>query len=101
MPQPLSTSRSTGHPTRSADLPRSLGSRWRRVRRAVLARRRLLAALLAGLAVVTGVRAASLPPTETTAVVVAANDLQGGSVLSTADLTTAELPLEAVPSGAV
>jgi Flp pilus assembly protein CpaB len=64
-------------------------------------RRRLLAAVLAALAVVTGVRAASLPPTETTAVVVAADDLDGGIVLGTGDLTTAELPVDAVPGGAV
>ncbi len=101
MPQPLTTSRSSSESARSTDLSRRLGSRWRRVRRAVLVRRRLLAAVLAGLAVVTGVRAASLPPVETTAVVVAATDLPGGSVVRSADLTTAELPVDAVPGGAV
>ena len=101
MPQPLVTARPTDPPRDPSDLRRRLGSRWRRVRRAVLVRRRLLAALLAGAAVVTGVRAASLPPTETTAVVVAADDLPGGTVLDPEDLTTARLPLDAVPDGAV
>jgi Flp pilus assembly protein CpaB len=99
--QPTSTPWSTDESTRNADLMRRLGPRWRRLRRAVLARRRLLAAVLAGLAVVTGVRAASLPPTEMTTVIVAADDLAAGSVLTTRDLTTAELPVDAVPGGAV
>ncbi len=57
--------------------------------------------MLAGLAVFTGVRAASLPPTETTDVVVAASDLDGGDTLLPTDLTTAQLPVSAVPAGAV
>ena len=101
MPQPLTTSRSTGESARTTDLSRRLGFRWRRVRRSVLVRRRLIAAVLAGLAVVTGVRAASLPPVETVAVVVAAGDLPGGGVISSGDLTTAALPVDAVPGGAV
>jgi Flp pilus assembly protein CpaB len=41
-----------------------------------------------------------MPPTETTSVVVAAEDLPGGAPLTADDLTTAELPVDAVPSGA-
>lgn len=82
-------------------LSRRLASRWRRLRRLVLARRRLLAAVLAGVAVLTGVRAASLPPVDTTAVLVAADDLPGGATLTPEDLTTAELPQGSVPAGAL
>ena len=67
----------------------------------MLVRRRSLAAVLAGLAVVTGVRAASMPPVETTPVLVAASDLAGGSRLGSEDLTTVELPVDAVPAGAL
>ena len=71
------------------------------MRRAVLVRRRLLAAVLAGLAVLLGVRAASLPPVETTEVVVAADDLAGGSLIGVDDLTAVQLPVDAVPGGAL
>lgn len=98
MPHPASTTSPT-IPTRS--LSRRIGAIRRRVRRAVLVRRRLLAAVLAGLAVLTAVRAASLPPIETTAVLVAADDLPGGRRLSADDLTTVELPVDAVPAGSV
>ena len=67
----------------------------------MLVRRRLLAAVLAGLAVVTGVRAASLPPVETAPVLVAAGDLPSGSRLGAEDLRTVQLPVDAVPVGAV
>lgn len=91
------TTRTTPTPTLSG----RLRLRWRRLRRAVLVRRRLLAAVLAGLAVVTGVRAAAMPSTETRTVVVASADLPGGSVIEDGDLTTAELPVDAVPGGTV
>lgn len=67
----------------------------------MLARRRLLAAVLAALAVVTAVRAASMPPTPTTGVLVAAADLPGGSLVGSDDLTTVQLPVGAVPDGAL
>ena len=89
------------HPAPTRSLPRRLHARWRRLRRFVLLHRRLLAAVLAALAVVTGVRAAALPATATTAVLVAATDLPGGSRLASADVTTVQLPVDAVPSGAV
>lgn len=77
-------------------------SRWRtRVRRAVLARRRPLAALAAALAVVTGVSAARPPAPATARVLVAARDLPAGSTLDAAALRTVDVPVEAVPSGAL
>lgn len=97
MPRPSSTS-----PTApAAAAGRRLAATWRRVRRAVLVRRRFLAAALAGLAVLTGVRAASLPPVETTPVLVAAADLPSGTQLGAEDLATVELPVDAVPTGSV
>ena len=89
------------HPAPSRPLPRRLGTRWRRLRRFVLLHRRLLAAVLAALAVVAGVRAAALPATATTAVLVAASDLPGGSRLTADDVTEVQLPVAAVPAGAV
>lgn len=88
-------------PQSAEPLSRHVGSGWRRLRRLVLARRRLLAAGLAAVAVLTGVRAASLPPVDTTAVLVAADDLPGGATLTPDDLTTVDLPEGSVPSGAV
>jgi len=88
-------------PQTSEPLSRRLAGGWRRLRRLVLARRRLLAAGLAGLAVLTGVRAASLPPVDTVPVLVAADDLAGGATVAADDLTTVDLPEESVPAGAV
>jgi Flp pilus assembly protein CpaB len=72
----------------------------RRVRRAVLARRRMLAAVFAVLAVLAGLRSVSPPPPDTAPAVVAARDLPGGQVLTSQDLAVAELPPDAVPAGA-
>lgn len=99
MPHPSRTSPPS--PPSPRPLTRRSAAAWRRVRRTVLVRRRSLAAVLAGLAVVTGVRAASMPPVETTPVLVAASDLAGGSRLGSEDLTTVELPVDAVPAGAL
>ena len=52
---------------------------FRRVRRAVLSRRRLLAALLAGVAVATGVQAATAPAPPAVGVLTAARDLPAGA----------------------
>ncbi len=73
----------------------------RRVRRAVLARRRPLAVACAALAVLAGLRAVSPAPPATAAAVVAARDLPGGEVLDTADLAVVRLPPGTVPDGAV
>lgn len=42
-----------------------------------------------------------MPPTETTTVVVAAADLPGGRRIDVGDLTTTQLPVDAVPAGTV
>lgn len=72
----------------------------RRVRRAVLVHRRSVAAALAGVAVLAGLRAASEPPAPSAAVVVARHDLPGGSVVTADDLARTTLPVDAVPAGA-
>ena len=77
----------------------SLTRTVRRLRRAVLARRRLLAALLAALAVLSAVRAAAEPAVPTGPVVVAARDLPGGTTVRGSDLRVEELPLDARPGG--
>ncbi len=75
--------------------------RRRRVRRALLARRRPLAALAAALAVLAGLQAAADPPPELTPVVTAARDLPAGSVLAEHDLTLTAYAPDSVPDGTV
>jgi Flp pilus assembly protein CpaB len=87
-------------PADGAPLHRGLRGRLRRARRAVLVRRRLLAAVLAATAVLAGVRAAAEPPDPTAPVVVARHDLAGGSAVTVADLEVRDLPRDDVPSGA-
>ena len=65
----------------------------------MLARRRLLAAVLAGLAVLAGVRAYAAPPPPTVAVLTAAHDIAPGATVAPGDLVTRPLPPEAVPAG--
>jgi Flp pilus assembly protein CpaB len=72
---------------------------YRRLRRAVLGRRRLLAALCAAAAVATGVRAATAPPLPTTVVVTAARDLPSGTVLRGEDLRAVDYGPSSVPTG--
>ncbi|HEY0902708.1 MAG TPA: SAF domain-containing protein [Marmoricola sp.] len=71
----------------------------RTIRRAVLARRRLLAALLTAVAVATGIHAASTPPPATVDVVVAARDLPAGVVLAPDDLRPVGFAPGSVPAG--
>jgi Flp pilus assembly protein CpaB len=71
----------------------------RRVRRAVLRRRRLLAALCALLAVWAGLRATAAPAAPRLPVTVAAHDLAAGSVLAPSDVTTVGFAPGTVPSG--
>lgn len=66
----------------------------------MLVRRRLLAAVLAMVAVLAGFRAVAAPPEETIGVVVARGDLPGGASVRADQLSTAELPTDAVPAGA-
>lgn len=73
--------------------------RGRRLRRRVLARRRLLAAVFAGLAVLAGLRAVSPPPPPRTTVLVATQDLVAGATLAAADVRAAGLDPAAVPAG--
>lgn len=69
------------------------------IRRAVLARRRLLAAVLAGLAVTAGVRAATVPPAAEVTVLTAARDLPAGTTLAAGDLAPAGFSPASVPDG--
>lgn len=83
------------------DSPSQLRSALRRARRALLARRRLVAASLAAVAVLAGVRAAAEPPAPTARVLVAAADLPAGRVLDTDDVVSVDFPVDRVPEGTV
>src|SRR3954467_8454852 len=72
----------------------------RPVRRAVLARRRLLAAVLTAVAVATGLHAAAAPPPAVVDVVVAARDLPAGTVLDAGDVRSVVFAPGSVPAGA-
>lgn len=78
-----------------------LASTLRPVRRAVLARRRLLAAVLTAVAVAAGLHAVTAPAPAHVAVPVAAHDLPAGTVLSGDDLAIAEFAPGSVPDGVV
>jgi Flp pilus assembly protein CpaB len=69
------------------------------VRRAVLRRRRPLAALLAAVAVAAGLQAAAPPAPVRVGVLVAARDLPSGVVLAAGDLTRAAYSPGTVPDG--
>ncbi len=71
----------------------------RHVRRTILRRRRLLAALCALVAVWAGLRAAAEPAPERVPVTVAAHDLGAGAVLRPGDLTTVGFAPGTVPAG--
>ena len=77
--------------------------RFRRPRSPVHTARRIVAALLAGLALVLAVRPASAPASagapDLIAVPVSASDLAAGRVLAVGDLDTADYPPDAVPDG--
>lgn len=76
-----------------------LASLLRPLRRAVLARRRPLAAVLAAVAVATGLHAARAEPPDRVPVLVAARDLPAGRVLTADDLRRAGFAAGSVPSG--
>lgn len=87
-------------PTASPAAARSLPARARsRVRRAVLARRRLLAAILVSVATAAGLRAVTAEPPPTEPVIVAARDLPAGAALGAEDLATADFAPESAPGG--
>jgi Flp pilus assembly protein CpaB len=72
-----------------------------RFRRAVLLRRRWLAAGLVGVATLAGLQAAAAPPAPSTSVLVAARDLPAGELITAADLTVVDFADDSVPSGTV
>jgi Flp pilus assembly protein CpaB len=73
----------------------------RRLRRSVLRRRRLLAAICVLLAVWAGLRAVATPPPPRVPVTVAARDLGAGAVLHPGDLTVVGFAPGTAPSGRV
>ncbi len=81
-------------------LPRTR-SFLRRIRRAVLARRRVLAAVFAALAVATALRANAEPPPPRVPVLVASQDIPAGSTLTAEDVATARFAPGTVPDGVV
>ena len=86
--------------TRDRSTLARLGRARQRVRRAVLARRRLLAAILTAAAVATGLHAVAAPPPESVQVLVAGRDLPAGAVLGTTDVAAVEFAPGSVPDGA-
>lgn len=72
-----------------------------RVRRSVLVRRRVLAAVLAAVAVAAGLRALAPPPPDTAPVLVATHDLAAGDSVAADDVVARDWPADAVPHGAV
>lgn len=77
----------------------SVRRRLRALRRAILARRRLLAALLVALAVFLALRTAVGPGPPTVEVPVAARDLAAGSRLTAHDVSMTSWPTELAPDG--
>lgn len=76
-------------------------SSLRRIRRAVLARRRVLAAVFAALAVATALRANAEPAPPRVPVLVASHDLPAGATLGAEDVTTTGFAPGTVPDGVV
>jgi len=70
------------------------------IRRTIMLRRRLLAAVLASAAVLAGIRATAAPAPPSDWVVVAAHDLEAGVVLGADDLTRAAFADGTAPAGA-
>ncbi|WP_028643235.1 SAF domain-containing protein [Nocardioides sp. URHA0020] len=71
----------------------------RSLRRAVLARRRLLAALLTAIAVAVGLHATMAPPPATVRVLVASHDLPAGAVIGADDVRRVGFAPGSVPEG--
>jgi Flp pilus assembly protein CpaB len=75
-------------------------SRWSVVAARLALRRRLIAAALAGVAVIATVSALRPPAAPTGTVWVAARDLTGGAPVAAADVASERLPTADVPAGA-
>ncbi|HEU0289012.1 MAG TPA: SAF domain-containing protein [Nocardioidaceae bacterium] len=73
----------------------------RDLRRALYARRRLLAGIFAALAVVAAIQAVRPAPPPTRVVLTAATDLRAGQVLSPEDVVLVETAPELIPDGAL
>ncbi len=73
----------------------------RRLRRAVLLRRRPLAALCAGVAVVAALQANAAPPPRRTMVLTAAHDLAAGVTIGSSDLRRVAFEPASVPEGTI
>ncbi|GAA1917401.1 SAF domain-containing protein [Nocardioides hwasunensis] len=74
--------------------------RLRAVRHQLRRRRRLIAATLAGVAVLAAIRAVAPPPAATVEVLVAARDLPSGTRLTDTDLVARDYPADLAPAGA-
>ncbi|HEX8002054.1 MAG TPA: Flp pilus assembly protein CpaB [Mycobacteriales bacterium] len=74
---------------------------WADLRLLIVARRRVVAAALAGLSVLFGLSALRPPAAPAVAVLAAARDLAPGVALAIEDLRPVSLPLTAVPEGAL
>lgn len=83
----------------SASRPHPVRRRLRTLRRAILARRRSLAALLVALAVLIGLRTTLGPGPPTVEVPVATRDLAAGERLDVGDTTMTPWPATLVPAG--
>ncbi|WP_372728089.1 SAF domain-containing protein [Nocardioides sp.] len=81
------------------DLRDRLDRLTRPLRRAVLRRRRLLAAVLAAVTVGSGLQVAAGPAPRGVPVLVAARDLPGGQLVAPDDLQEVEFRAESVPGG--
>lgn len=71
------------------------------MRRAVLRRRRLIAALCVAGATIVGLRSVAPPPPETVELLVASRDLPAGATIVDGDLRATRVPEGAVPSAVV
>jgi Flp pilus assembly protein CpaB len=76
-----------------------LRRRWRPVRRAVLSRRRSLAAVLAGVAVVAALHEVRPPPPDVEPVPTVARDLPAGTTLTARDVITVDYAPGTAPAG--
>jgi Flp pilus assembly protein CpaB len=85
----------------SRTLSRSVHLRHRRLRRAVLARRRPLAAVAAALAALVGLQSMAPPEAPAHRVLTVAHDVPGGTVVDRTDLTWTDFAPGTAPEGAV